>query len=245
MRKAIAACVIGVAALVSLSAAQMSVDEIIAKHIEALGGMDKLKAMNTVRMTGTMTVGPGIEAPVVMEIKRPSSMRLDFTVQGMTGTQAYDGKVGWTLMPFQGSTTPQPMAGDELQMMAEQADIDGPLVDYKAKGNTVELLGKEPVEGADAYKLKVTLKNGVVRTMYIDAEHFLQVKEESKRTIRGTEIEGETILGDYKEVNGMMFPHSVDSGQKGNPQRQKIVVEKIEVNVPIDDTRFKMPETKK
>ena len=184
------------------------------------------------------------EAPVVMEIKRPSSMRLDFTVQGMTGTQAYDGKVGWTLMPFQGSTTPQPMAGEELQMMAEQADIDGPLVDYKAKGNTVELLGKEPVEGADAYKLKVTLKNGVVRTMYIDAEHFLQVKEESKRTIRGTEIEGETILGDYKEVGGMMFPHSMDSGQKGNPQRQKIVVDKIEVNVPIDDARFKMPESK-
>ena len=244
MRKAIAACVIGIAALVTPSAAQMSVDEVIAKHIEALGGMDKLKAVNTVRMTGKMTVGPGIEAPVVMEIKRPSSMRLDFTVQGMTGTQAYDGKVGWTLMPFQGSTTPQPMAGEELQMMAEQADIDGPLVDYKAKGNTVELLGKEPVEGADAYKLKVTLKNGVVRTMYIDAEHFLQVKEESKRTIRGTEIEGETILGDYKEVGGMMFPHSMDSGQKGNPQRQKIVVDKIEVNVPIDDARFKMPESK-
>lgn len=244
MRKGLVAFVIGIAAFAGPVAAQMSVDEIIAKHLEAIGGMDKLKAVKTVRMTGTMTVGPGIEAPVVMELKRPSSMRLDFTVQGMTGTQAYDGKVGWTLMPFQGSTTPQPVAGDELQMMAEQADIDGPLVDYKAKGNTVELLGKEPVDGADAYKLKVTLKNGVVRTMYIDAEHFLQVKEESKRTIRGSEVEGETILGDYKEVGGMMFPHSVDSGQKGNPQRQKIAVEKIEVNVPIEDSRFKMPEAK-
>jgi outer membrane lipoprotein-sorting protein len=244
MRRAIAAVLIGFAAFASPSAEQMSVDEVIAKHIDALGGMDKLKAVNTVRMTGKMTVGPGIEAPVVMELKRPSMMRLDFTVQGMTGSQAYDGKVGWTLMPFQGSTTPQQMAGEELSMMAEQADIDGPLVDYKAKGNTVELLGKEAVDGADAYKLKVTLKNGVVRTMYIDAEHFLQVKEESKRTIRGSEIEGETILGDYKEVGGMMFPHSVDSGQKGNPQRQKIAVDKIEVNVPIDDTRFKMPESK-
>ena len=244
MRKGLVAFVIGIAAVADPVAAQLSVDEIIAKHIEAVGGMDTLKAIKTVRMTGKMTVGPGIEAPVVMELKRPGSMRLDFTVQGMTGTQAYDGKVGWALMPFQGSTTPQQMAGDELQMMAEQADIDGPLVDYKAKGNTIELLGREPVEGADAYKLRVTLKNGVVRTMYIDAEHFLQVKEESKRTIRGSEVEGETVLGDYKVVGGMMFPHSVDSGQKGNPQRQKIVVEKIEVNVPIDDSRFKMPEGK-
>ena len=242
MHKGMLAFALGLA-LASPAAAQ-TVDEIIAKHVEALGGMQKLKSVKTVRMTGKMTVGPGIEAPIVMELKRPNSMRLDFTVQGMTGTQAYDGKIGWTFMPFQGSKVAQQMADDELKMAAEQADIDGPLVDYKAKGNTVELLGKDKVEGADAYKLKVTLKNGVIRTMYIDAEHFLQVKEESKRTIRGTEIEGETILGDFKEVDGMMFPHSVDSGQKGNPQRQKIVVEKIELNVPIDDTRFKMPEGK-
>jgi outer membrane lipoprotein-sorting protein len=230
-------------ALASPAAAQ-TVDEVIAKHIEALGGMEKLKSVKTLRMTGTMTVGPGIEAPVVMELKRPGSMRLDFTVQGMTGTQAYDGKIGWSLMPFQGSKVPQQMAEDELKLAAEQADIDGPLVDYKAKGNTVKLLGKDKVEGADAYKLEVTMKNGVVRTMYIDAEHFLQVKEESKRTIRGAEIDGETILGNYKEVGGLMFPHAVDSGQKGSPQRQKIVVEKIELNVPIDDARFKMPEVK-
>ena len=243
MLKGIVAFVIGMAALATPAAAQ-TVDEIIAKHLEALGGMEKLKAVKTVRMTGRMTVGPGIEAPVVMEIKRPNAMRMDITVQGIVGSQAYDGTTGWTLMPFAGSKVPQQMAEDEMKMAQEQADIDGPLVDYKAKGNTVELLGKDKVEGADAYKLKVTLKNGVVRTMYIDAEHFLQVKEESKRTIRGTEIDGETILGDYKEVDGMMFPHSVDSGQKGNPQRQKLVVEKIELNVPIDDSRFKMPEVK-
>jgi outer membrane lipoprotein-sorting protein len=225
-------------------AAAQTADEIVAKHIEAMGGLEKLKSVKSVRMTGRMTVGPGIEAPVTMEVKRPNSMRMDFTVQGMVGSQAYDGKVGWTLMPFGGSKVPQQMAGDELQMAAEQADIDGPLVDYKAKGNTVELLGKETVEGAEAYKLKVTLKSGVVRTMYIDAEHFLQVKEESKRTIRGTEIDGETIFGDYKEVGGLMLPHSIDSGQKGSPQRQKLVVEKIELNVPIDDARFKMPEVK-
>lgn len=242
MRKGIIAFVIGIA--LAAPAASQTVDEIIAKHIEAIGGLEKIRAVKTVRMTGKMTVGPGIEAPVVMELKRPNAMRLDITVQGMVGSQAFDGTKGWSLMPFGGSKVPQEMAADEAKLAQEQAEIDGPLVDYKAKGNTVELQGKEKVEGSEAYKLKVTLKNGVVRTMYIDAEHFLQIKEEAKRTIRGTEVDSETIVGDYKEVGGMMFPHSIDSGQKGNPQRQKLVIEKIELNVPIDDARFKMPEVK-
>lgn len=242
MRNGIIAFVIGIA--LAAPAASQTVDEVIAKNIEALGGLEKIRAVKTVRMTGKMTVGPGIEAPIVMELKRPNAMRLDITVQGMVGSQAFDGTKGWNLMPFAGSKVPQEMAADEVKLAQEQAEMDGPLVDYKAKGNTVELQGKEKVEGSDAYKLKVTLKNGVVRTMYIDAEHFLQIKEEAKRTIRGTEIDSETIVGDYKEVGGMMFPHSIDSGQKGNPQRQKLVIEKIELNVPIDDARFKMPEVK-
>ncbi|MBA2305591.1 MAG: hypothetical protein H0W08_23570 [Acidobacteria bacterium] len=242
MPKGILAFVIGMA--LATPAASQTVDEIIAKNIEALGGIEKIRAVKTVRMTGQMTVGPGMEAPIVMELKRPNAMRLDITVQGMVGSQAYDGTTGWTLMPFAGSKVPQQMAADEAKLAQEQADIDGPLVDYKAKGNTVELQGKEKVEGSDAHKLKVTLKNGDVRTIYIDAEHFLQIKDESKRSIRGTEVDTETIVGDYKEVGGMMFPHAVDSGQKGNPQRQKLTIEKIEINVPIEDTRFKMPEVK-
>jgi outer membrane lipoprotein-sorting protein len=241
MRTSILPFVVGLA--LAVPAAQTA-DEVIAKHIEALGGMEKIKAVKTIRMTGKMTLGPGIEAPVVLELKRPNLLRMDITVQGMVGSQAYDGTTGWTLMPFQGSKVPQQMAADELKMTQEQADLDGPLVDYAAKGNTIELLGKETIEGSDAHKLKVTLKNGVVRTIYIDAEHFLQIKDESKRTIRGTEVDTDTILGDYKDVDGMMFPHAIDSGQKGSPQRQKLMVEKIELNVPIDDARFKMPEVK-
>jgi outer membrane lipoprotein-sorting protein len=235
---------IAAAILAAAPAAAQTADEIIAKNLAAKGGLEKLRAVKTIRMTGRMTVGPGIEAPIVLEIKRPNSMRMDFTIQGMVGSQAYDGSSGWSLMPFGGSKVPQQMTAEEATLAEEQADIDGPLIDYKAKGNTVELLGKETVEGAQAYKLKVTLKNGVVRTMYVDAEHFLEIKEESKRTIRGTEMEMETIVGDYKEVDGLMLPHSVDAGAKGSPQRQKLVIEKIEINVPIDDARFKMPDVK-
>lgn len=242
MRKVIAALAVGLA--FAVPAAAQTVDEIIAKNIAAKGGMEKLKAVKTVRMTGRMTIGPGIEAPVVMELQRPNTMRMDITVQGMTLSQGFDGTKAWILNPLQGSKVPQEMSAEEKSMVEEQADIDGPLMDYKSKGHTAELLGKEKVEGADAYKVKLTLKNGVIRTFYIDAEHFLEIKEESKRKIRETEVDGETIYGDYKEVGGMMFPHSIDGGQKGNPQRQKLAVEKIEINVPLDAARFKMPEVK-
>ena len=233
---------LAVVLFIALPAAAQTADEIINKNMQAMGGIDKLKAVKSIRMTGTMTVGPGMEAPITLEMKRPNMMRLDFTLQGMTGSQAYDGTSGWSLMPFGGSTAPQPMSADDAKLAAEQADMDGPLMDYKEKGHTVELLGKEQVEGADTYKLKLTKKDGTVTVYYIDAEQFLVIKQEARRTIRGSEIDAETIVGDYKAVDGLMMAHSIESGAKGNPARQKLTVSKIEINVPIDDARFKMPK---
>lgn len=221
--------------------AAQTLDELIAKYVEAKGGLDKLKALKSIRLTGIMTIGPGMEAPVVVELKRPNLMRVDFTVQGMTGTQAYDGGAGWTFMPFAGQKSAEPMSPEDLKVAEEQADIDGALVDYEAKGHQVELMGKEKVEGTDAHKVKVTMKNGTVRYIYLDAEYFLEIREEGERIVRGTEVDSESSIGDYKEVDGLMFPHSVESGPKGSPQKQKMTVQKIELNVPIDDARFKMP----
>jgi len=222
-----------------------TLDEIIAKNVKAKGGLDKIKAVQTARLTGKMVVGPGMEAPFVMELKRPRHLRMEITFQGMTGTQAYDGKSGWAVMPFQGRKDPESMSADDLKLVDEQADFDGPLVDYKEKGHTVDLLGKEKVEGSDAFKIKVTLKNGDVRHLYLDAESFLEIKAEAKRTIRGSEQEFESIIGDYKEVGGLMLPHSMEGGPKGGTMRQKLTIDKIELNVPIEDARFKMPEVKK
>jgi outer membrane lipoprotein-sorting protein len=236
---------LAVGVLIALPVSAQTVDEIIAKNLQAKGGLQKLKAVQTARMAGTMTVGPGMEAPFVIEFKRPNQMRLDFTLQGMTGTQAYDGKTGWMLMPFSGRKDPEPMPTEALKQAEEQADFDGPLVDYQAKGHKVELVGKEKVEGSDAYKLKVTLKNGDIRYIYLDADQYLEIKVDGKTTIRGTEIENSTSIGDYKEVGGLMLPHAMESTQAGSPQSQKMTIEKIELNVPIDDARFKMPEVKK
>jgi len=218
-----------------------SVDEIIAKNTQARGGAEKLKSVQSIKATATMTMGPGMEAPGILLQKRPALARLEFTVQGLTAVQAYDGKNAWQIMPFMGKKDAELMSADEAKETEEMADIDGPLVDYKNKGHQVELLGKEKVEGTDAYKLKVTLKNGDVQTIYIDADSFLEIKEETKRTVRGSEQVVESAIGDYKEVNGLILPFAVDSGVKGSAERQKLTITKYEINVPTDDSMFKMP----
>jgi len=231
---------VAVALLVPAVWAQTA-DEIIAKNIQARGGADKLKSVQSIKATATMAMGPGMEAPGVLIQKRGNLARLEFTIQGLTAVQAYDGKNAWQIMPFTGKKDPEPMSADEAKEVEEMADLDGPLVDYKSKGHQVELLGKEKVEGTDAYKLKVTLKNGDVQTEYIDADSFLEIKEETKRTVRGTEQVFESSIGDYKEVNGIVFPFAVESGVKGSPDKQKLTITKMELNLPTDDSIFKMP----
>lgn len=218
-----------------------TVDEIIAKNVQARGGAEKLKGVQSIKSTATMSMGPGMELPGTVIQKRPALARLEFTAQGLTAVQAYDGKNAWQIMPFMGKKDPELMSADEAKETEEMADVDGPLVDYKSKGHQVELLGKEKIEGTDAYKLKLTLKNGDVQTVYIDADSFLEIKEVTKRSIRGTETEVESSIGDYKEVNGIMFPFAIESAVKGADQKQKITITKIELNVPADDSIFKMP----
>jgi outer membrane lipoprotein-sorting protein len=236
----------GIAALAlcaSVASAQSTptVDELIAKNIKARGGMEKLKSINSMRMSGKMVMAQGFEAPFTVMQKRPKMTRTEFTFQGMTGMQVYDGKNAWMVMPFMGKKDPEAMPTEQAQMLDEQADMDGPLVDYKDKGNKVELAGKDQVEGADAYKLKVTLKNGQTRTIFLDAESGLEVKTEAKRVMRGSEVDAETFLSDYKEVNGLMMPFTMESGAKGQSMRQKMVIDSVQCNANLPDSLFAMP----
>jgi outer membrane lipoprotein-sorting protein len=239
IRKLLAGLALGV--LFAASASAQTADDIVAMNLKAKGGVEKLKGVNTVRTTGTMSIAPGVEAPFVMEQKRPGLMRLEVTFQGQTIVQAYDGKTGWTINPLSGRKDPEPLPEDALRQIDLQADMDGPLVDYKTKGSTLELLGKEKVEGSDAYKLKLTLKSGGTLVMYIDADRYLEVRMDARMKIRGTDVESTSTIGDYREVAGMMVAHAMESAQKGAPQKQKMTFQKVEVNVPIDDARFKMP----
>ena len=227
--------------LFSLTAQAQTVDEVIQKHIQARGGLQKLKAIKSVKVTGKFTpAGLGQEIPITVQQKRPGSSRFDATFQGQTLVQAYDGETGWKIDPFQGSSEPEKMAGDELKDAIEQADIDGPLVDYKEKGHTVELLGKEDFEGSPVYKLKVTLKGGDVRYIYIDAASNLELKMTSKRKTPGGETEVDSFSGNYKSVNGIMFPFSVEN-KSGSQLISQFAIDKIELDVPIDNAVFKMP----
>ncbi|MGB2988068.1 MAG: hypothetical protein WBE26_19540 [Phycisphaerae bacterium] len=219
-----------------------TVDEVIAKHIEAMGGRKALDSVKTMRMAGKSIMGGGMEAPLTIEFKRPNKVRVEFTFQGMTGIQAFDGKTGWFIMPFMGKTDPEKMSSDQVEAIEDQADFEGPLVDYKKKGHQVELIGKEEFEGSDAYKLKITKKGGAVEYHYLDAEYFLTTKMKGKRKFQGTEIEYEIGFGDFKKVGGLMFPHSIQQGSMG---AGAMVFEKIEVNVKLPDDRFTMPEIKK
>ncbi len=197
-----------------------TVDEILAKHFETMGGLEKIKALNSMRVTGTMTMGPGMEAPITLERKRPGKRRIEFTVQGMTGVQAFDGEKGWSVMPFMGKKDPEPSTDEDNKEAQDDADFDGALVDWKTKGHTVELVGKEPVEGADTYKLKITKKNGNIEYQYLDAETYLLVRNEGKVKRRGTEIEGESTFSDYKDVQGYMMPFTMEQPRRA-PQGRR------------------------
>jgi hypothetical protein len=221
--------------------ADPTADDLIAKNIKAKGGMDKIKAMTSLRATGHMSLGPEMEAPFVMTLKRPNEMRMEFTLQGMTGVQAYDGKTAWAVMPFMGKKDPEAMSSDDAKMVQEQSDFDGPLVDYKAKGNTVEVAGREQVEGVNAYKLKITTKDGDIRYLYLDPDAYLEIASDATRNVHGTQMEIYTTIGDYKEVNGVMLAHSIESGPKGSTMKQKMTVDKYEANVDVAQTAFNMP----
>jgi hypothetical protein len=228
-------------ALFAIPVSAQTAEEIIAKYVKTIGGAEKIEAIKTLRRTGKFTGGGGFEAVVIQENKRPQMARQEFSIQGMTGVTAYDGKTGWKIEPWGGKKDPEALGEDEMKGIQEDADFDGPLVNYQQKGNKVEFVGAEPVEGTDAFKLKVTLKNGDVRYYFMDTDYYVPIKIESKRMVRGAEREFETSLGDYKEVAGVYLPHSIESGLKGNPNKSQITFEKIEANVALDDSRFKQP----
>src|SRR5215831_19786016 len=186
-----------------IAAQAQSADEIIAHYIKAVGGMDNITAVKSLRRSGKYIGGGGFEAVIMQENKRDSAVREEFLLQGMTGVNAYDGKSGWKIEPWGGKKDPEALGEEEMKSILEDADFDGPLVNYQQKGNKVEFVGAEPVEGTDALKLKVTLKNGDVRYYFMDTDYYVPIKIESKRMVRGAEREFETSLGDYKEVAGV------------------------------------------
>lgn len=210
------------------SAAQLSVDEILARHYQAVGG-DRHQQLQTIKMSGRSVV-MGMEAPYTRWTKRPNKVLLEIYVEGMTGIQAFDGETAWAYMPFMGQSSPAALPPDQTQAVLESADFEGALVHAREKGHQVELLGVEPVNGRDAYKLQLTLKTGGVQTHYVDAETFYLARVVSAA--------GDAVFLDYRLVDG--HPVAMVIELEGAMGQQTIYVDEVEYDLAIDDAAFRM-----
>jgi len=237
----LASLLVALLAVGSAAAAEPTVDEIVARYVAARGGLKKIRAVETLRQTGSITSGAGRTARAVRELKRPSQTRFEFTVQGVTGVYVSDGRSGWQVSPFQGQLQPAPLPEEAVADAAEQADFEGPLLDWKAKGHKVELVGHAPVAGQDTFKLKVTLKSGTVRHEYVDVATGRLVRSDTTRKVRGHAVATETTFADFKKTGGILFPRRIEVQAVGRPQRMTILLDRIEVNPALPDARFQKP----
>jgi len=222
------------------AATAQTVEDVVRRYLDARGGIVKLRSVQSLRLTGTMEL-PGVSAPFVLELKRPGKMRTEFTVEGQAGIRAWDGRVAWKRLPLPGEG-PRAMDPDEAAEARAEADVDlSPLVDFRAKGYSVELAGRDRLPGGDTWKLVVRGPDGPPRTLHLDARTHLTVQVVDRRDLDGREVEFVTEVGDYRPVSGLVFPHRMEVGPKGSPDRQRLVIRRIEVNPPLDDSRFAMP----
>ncbi len=213
-----------------------SADEIINNHIKAIGG-EKWNNLNTMYSEMSSDMG-GMKIPIKVWQQHMKGMRVEFEVQGMTGIQVVTDKNGWSLMPFQGQTKPEPTNEEQLKSARSQLDIRGQFMDYKTKGSAVEFLGEDEEDGVEVYKIKLTDKEKTETTYFIDKSNFLVIKSLTKAVFQGKEVEISTKFSNYKEVMGLLMPHSID-GQMG-----KIDFLKIDINPSLEATKFDMPADK-
>ena len=230
-------------ALSPLAVQAMDADELIAKNLEASGGLEKVQSVKSVKYTGQF-LAQGMEFPVTMIQKRPNKMRIEAEIMGATMIQCYSGEKGWAINPMTGSMDPQPMSGIEEKSFKLQADMDGPLVDYAKKGYTVEYIGEEDVEGTPTHQLRLDTNDGIVMDVFIDAEYFLVIKISSKVTVDENEFETQTYMSDFQEVEGLVIPFATET-RSGDAVMNQIMMEKAEYAIEVDDSIFVMPETPK
>lgn len=213
-----------------------SVDEIVNKHIEAIGGKENWKKVNTLKSEASLSV-QGMDIPLTMYQVHNKAVKQEYVVMNMTAYTIMRKDSGWNYMPFNGQTKPEPMTAEELKTGADQLDIQGELLDYAAKGHKVELIGKEDVDGTEAFKLKVTRKTGNEIIYFIDPSTFYAIRTISKMKVNGQEMEQTMNMSNYKKLpEGIVLPFTMESTTIPAP----IIISKITVNGKIDDSVFRI-----
>src|SRR5882724_4549697 len=225
----------------SSSLPAQTVNQILAKVFAARGGLAKMRSIKSERVAGTISFGSEASGPFAVELKRPLKMHMTLSVQNQTMVRVFDGTQGWANNPFAGKVNPDSMTDEDLKNISEEADFDGPLVDYAKKGNKLELTGKDKVEDKDAWRVRLTTKNGDVRSYLFDARTFVLLKWEGKRRAEGKEFPVESYFRDYRDVEGLKFSFQIDSGSSAINLTQKLVIDKIDLNPEISDSEFAKP----
>jgi len=224
-----------VASLLALSTSAQTVDEVVDKHLEALGGKDKLSSIKTLRMETNLTI-QGMDVPTIVTNVHNVGQRIDISVMGTENYFIVTPTAGWTFIPAMGQTAPQAIPDAELKVNQQELDIQNPLLNYKDKGHKLELLGKETIDGKEAFKVKMISKSGFERTMFFDAQTYHLARIQQKAFVMGAEQDQTIIFSDYKKTeDGYLFPYTISGIMGGD-----MVVSKVEVNKPVDEKIFKV-----
>jgi len=220
-----------------------TVEEIYQKYSDTMGGKTAWDAVKSLKATGYATMG-GMDFAFTQTSKRPNKVLLEIIIQGMTMKQVYDGTTAWMINPFSGSKKPEKVDEDMARQFKNMAKIGGELLNYVEYGDKIELLGKEDYEGTQVYKVKLVETDGTEITYFLDAEKFTELKTISKLQMSGKEIESTTIYSNYKDVNGLKIPFTMEIKTKGGQTMgdgQTIRIDKVETNVDVEDAIFVMP----
>ncbi len=255
---------LGMGADTPASTANLTAEQVIEKNVAARGGLQAWRAVQTLSMSGKVDAGGNksptlsvqgvrtggvqlpkrpaeqVRLPFRLELKRGRKSRLELDFSAKTAVQVYDGTNGWKLRPFLNRHEVETFAPDEMKAVALQSDLDGPLMDYAAKGTKVELEGTDKVEGGnDTYRLKLTFKNGQTQHLWVDAKTFLETKiEGTPRRLDGKYHAVEIYYRDYRTVSGLMMPYVMETKVQGVKQTEKIEIENVAVNPRVEDSRF-------
>jgi outer membrane lipoprotein-sorting protein len=223
------------------SAPLLTVDEIIAKNLQAKGGAEKWQSVKSVKMSGKMTA-QGTEMPLTVYAMRPNFNRQEITMPAGKAIQAFDGTSAWVVNPMLGIDTPQVVPGPAADFARYSADFDGALINYKDKGTTIELVGKEQLEGKDVYHLKVTAKGGPLQHYLLDATTGLELRTSTQIELgNGQKQTLTSAMSNYKQVNGIMLPHTVTQ-TAGDRQLLQWTITSVEFNSIPDDSIFRLPK---
>lgn len=218
-----------------------TVDEVLSKYYEATGGKANWEAVKSLKYTGYSNI-MGMDIPYTQYVKRPGMWMIEIYVQGMKIIQGYDGTKGWIVNPMTGSKKPTETDEATSKIFRNNTLIGGKLYNISEMGFTVELIGKEDLNGKEVFKINLTDKDGVVSNFFIDADNYLIVKTIGKVTRMGNEIITENSYSNYKKVNEVMISYLMEQKVTGTQyESQTVTVDKVEINVDIDDKIFKMP----